>query len=39
MERRGVIESPLYKQLLLLRYELELSYKEITEMLDFKVGT
>ena len=31
--------TPLYKQLLLLKYELELSYEEIAEMLDLNLGT
>jgi RNA polymerase sigma factor (sigma-70 family) len=31
--------KPLYKQILLLKYELELSYKEIAEMLDLNLGT
>ncbi|WP_193224441.1 RNA polymerase sigma factor [Bacillus sp. B1-b2] len=31
--------TPLYKQLLLLKYELELSYEEIAEMLDINLGT
>ncbi|WP_066175236.1 RNA polymerase sigma factor [Bacillus marinisedimentorum] len=31
--------APLYKQLLLLKYELELSYQEIAEMLDLNPGT
>ncbi|MDM5296337.1 RNA polymerase sigma factor [Peribacillus simplex] len=31
--------KPLYKHLLVLKYELELSYEEICEMLDMKIGT
>ncbi|WP_176330320.1 RNA polymerase sigma factor [Oceanobacillus rekensis] len=31
--------TPLYKQLLLLKYDLELSYQEIAEMLDLNIGT
>ncbi|MGM0867465.1 MAG: RNA polymerase sigma factor [Bacillota bacterium] len=31
--------KPLYKHLLVLKYELELSYEEICEMLDMKLGT
>jgi RNA polymerase sigma-70 factor (ECF subfamily) len=31
--------TPLHKQLLLLKYELELSYEEIAEMLDLNLGT
>jgi RNA polymerase sigma factor (sigma-70 family) len=31
--------KPLYKHLLVLKYELELSYEEICEILDMKVGT
>ena len=31
--------TPLHKQLLLLKYELDLSYEEITEMLDLNLGT
>jgi RNA polymerase sigma-70 factor, ECF subfamily len=31
--------KPLYKNLLLLKYELELSYEEIADMLDLKIGT
>ncbi|WP_245831887.1 RNA polymerase sigma factor [Oceanobacillus senegalensis] len=31
--------TPLHKQLLLLKYDLELSYQEIAEMLDLNIGT
>lgn len=31
--------SPLQKQLLLMKYEMELSYAEISEMLDLNLGT
>lgn len=31
--------KPVYKNLLLLKYDLELSYEEICELLDMKLGT